>query len=235
MQLSAMTRRVFLGRASMLGTGFAIGSAAGFVLASDPAHAAAGPQVRIEFDYGRVGYDMSRNGQQLGLLFGKYGGRAKGLSFHTRGLTLYAFGADWEMVTDVTHQGSRSMVAPRALIGRVGFGDMTVMVDSKYRPGSCEHTNVLEHEHNHVEINRTSLKFYGPYILEKAQAVAATIQPIRVGGRMEPRQAIEAMLDDFTGKVTPVLDFATQERNKFHKKLDSEVSYAWTEAQCRNW
>ncbi|MCC7168096.1 MAG: hypothetical protein IT565_11065 [Rhodospirillales bacterium] len=109
---------------------------------------------------------------------------------------------------------------------------VTVYVASEYKPGSCEHKTVLEHENEHVAIDRRNLADYAPRVKAALAAKARGLGP--AVGRTD-KAAGNYLLDQLKRTAQEVIDAMNQARERDHGRLDSPASYRATQARCKGW
>src|SRR5690242_1706363 len=108
-------------------------------------------------------------------------GRSTPTDAVTRGLTLNRVEASAGATLAMLEGPDGTCVALQDIRAEVADRDVTVLIDGKYRPGSCEYRAVLEHEREHVRINADALRRMGELIEQELGEVTA-----RWGGRWLP-------------------------------------------------
>jgi hypothetical protein len=112
------------------------------------------------------------------------------------------------------------------------YKTVTVYVAQEYQPGSCEHKAVLEHENEHVAIDRRNLIDFAPRMRTTLAARARAQGPAI--GRTD-KAAGNYLLDQLKRAAKDVIDDMNQARERDHGKLDSPASYRATQARCKGW
>ncbi|MGD9508119.1 MAG: hypothetical protein AB7X49_06155, partial [Geminicoccaceae bacterium] len=77
------------------------------------------------------------------------------------GLTLDRVEAQASVSVAKIGSGSDRCVAVAGIEAEVTDRELTVLIDRKYRPGSCEYQAILDHEQEHVRINADALEDLG--------------------------------------------------------------------------
>lgn len=109
----------------------------------------------------------------------------------------------------------------------------TVDVASQYRPGSCEYSAVLEHENEHVRLNRRAYDLYAPRIEARLRELAASIKPVST--TEPPQRVAERIGAQLTAGIKPLTDAATQEMHRSNAAIDTPESYRALAGRCRGW
>lgn len=114
----------------------------------------------------------------------------------------------------------------------VRFQAFVVHVAREYRPGSCEHRAVLEHERTHVAISRDSLARHLPR-LERAAAEALAARPaLRVRDVEEAREAYTTYLNE---RLAPILRDWDEAQRQANARIDTPEGYRALRRQCDDW
>lgn len=129
-----------------------------------------------------------------------------------------------------TLPGGQVCVALRSVTARLAHREVVVYVDGRYPEGSCERKAILDHEFEHVRINREALergrKALGAR-LERA------IEPWR--GRWVPEREAEAMDAAIGAAVREGLKAIRADAAQQHGRIDTPASYARTQQRCDGW
>jgi hypothetical protein len=148
----------------------------------------------------------------------------------TRGLTLNRVEAS-AGATLATLQGpAGNCVALREIRAEVADRDVMVLIDGKYRPGSCEYAAILDHEREHVRINADALRRTGELVEQQLGEVLA-----RWGGRWLPAGQQDTMQSDINVSLAAALGEARTAADREHGQIDTLESYAAVQARCNAW
>jgi hypothetical protein len=190
------------------------------------------PQVEIVIDDGKVAYDFTRTRAQmrdvpreLGMTAPNHGRDARGLTFAKLSLAVAA-----ELrYRDVG--GGRRCVYPDRIVVTV-TSQQRVFVDIRYPEGSCERQAVLDHEEEHVRINRAAAHSRERSLRNAVETFLAAHPYYLVPSGRALQDAYLVPLQD---RVKPILNTIHDEANAQHARLDSPSSYAATRARCQHW
>jgi hypothetical protein len=151
----------------------------------------------------------------------------------TMGITSYTPRFQLAANSKAQAAGSGYCVYLTEVIADYGFNTHEVFIAKEFPLDSCEYNVVLDHENQHVAINRTTLAEYAPKVRAALeQAVAAGIGPIysptpRVGGT--------DVLQRIAQQVAPVLRAAQQTQSKRNAGIDTAGNYHDTSKKCGEW
>lgn len=158
-------------------------------------------------------------------------GRAEADEMVTRGLasTELQASAEFEMV-ERSMAGAGKCTGLNKVAVRLGIEVATIHIDSRYRPGSCEHAAVLAHEQAHVRITRQTLESWR----ERARAeLTRALAPWRDRWRAgEMQQEVEPALDR---AIAELMQQIQADGDKRHAAIDTEAAYAEVQRQCSGW
>ncbi len=113
-----------------------------------------------------------------------------------------------------------------------GWRRMEVYVTSEYRPGSCEYRTVLDHENQHVAINRRTIKDYAPKARAALERILAEQKPIFA---RDPNGAVDDALRDLHQRMDSVLDQFQAAMAGANATIDTSANYDATAALCPGW
>lgn len=179
---------------------------------------------------GSVSYDFTRSREELqGMGTGISSGRNRFISGLTSAKISYNLGGNFMTIREPS---GAVCIWPNGVKARIGYDATTIYVDNRYIRGSCENSAVLEHEYEHLRINRETLARYAPVIRVNLQAVINRIFPIMAGSEKEAQaQAFKVLSDALTSNITAM----EQERDRLHAVLDSPAGYERVRKQCGLW
>jgi hypothetical protein len=200
-------------------------------LAADCPNAERKPQIEIVIDDGSVAYDFTRTRAQmrdvpreLGVTAPNHGRDAQGLTFQKLSLAIAA-------ELRYRDSGGGRCIYPDRIVATV-TSEQRVFVDIRYPEGSCERRAVLDHEEEHVRINRAAAHAREGSLRRAVETFLAAHPYFRVPSGQAVQDAYMVPLRD---RLTPILNTIRDEANANHAKLDSPSSYAATRARCRHW
>jgi hypothetical protein len=190
------------------------------------------PQLQIVINDGKVAYDFTRTHEQmtdvpreLGVTPPNHGREPQGLTYSR--LTLAVGG---QVRYRESSLDSRCIYPDRIVV--TVTSEQRVFVDMRYPEGSCEREAILDHENEHVRINRAAARARESTLRRAVEALLAA-HPYYLALSSRPLQ--EAYLAPIQDRLKPILKTITADANKRHTALDSPASYAATRARCHQW
>jgi hypothetical protein len=233
-----------MGRALALAFVIALGAAAlgAAALGAAARPAAAAPtcaadsgavQVSVRAEPGRVSVRNGHGGRDLQRLQRKYGSARGAPGWHLLGLTVAEFRLDMRTTVTVRpFRGNWYCVRAATVDVTVGYPDFVVYVDRKYRPDTCEHRAVVDHEHAHIAIYRSILARFAPWVRDRLADAVRRLGPVVVASRA---QAANLVQDRISEKITPILDKLHEATEAANDRIDTRDIYRTITGQCRNW
>lgn len=190
-------------------------------------------QVSVRAEPGRISVQNGHSGRDLQRLQRKYGSARGAPGWHLLGLTVAEFRLD--MRTKVTvrpFRGTWYCARAATVDVTVGYPDFVVYVDRKYRPDTCEHRAVVDHEHAHIAIYRSILARFTPWVRDRVADAVRRLGPLVVASQ---DQAAKLVQDRISEKITPILDKLHEATEAANDRIDTRAIYRTITGQCRNW
>lgn len=190
------------------------------------------PIIELRVKYGGVDLDTTKGRAQLAELGRESGVSTAGSGHAPMGLTRSQlhYQVRTETVID-SARGGHCASLTRADI-EIGFADFKVYVDRRYRPGTCEYRAILDHENEHVRINRDALRRLESKISERVHAAIGRNPALLDRSPDEARQAHTRLIG---GVLKPLVDEVASRARQGHDALDSRASYEKTYRLCEDW
>ena len=210
------------------------------VLAADPAAAqrcrapAKAPQIAVEAAPGKLHFEHNLDEQALKKLVQKLERNMHLTRGQPLGLTAGPVFANYQTrVRTFKRQHGGYCVWPVAVKVKIGFEKLTVYLNRKYAAGSCEYEAVLNHEMEHVAVNRAAVTDYLPQ-LRRLIATALRAKPaMQILG--VKRQARDAYLLYLKRRIEPSLRVIEAERRRKNDAIDTPENYRAIAEKCDNW
>jgi hypothetical protein len=149
----------------------------------------------------------------------------------TLGLTAtqLAARADYEL-TKVTRRDGVECVALARIGAKLANEDVTVLVDRRYKPGSCERKAVLAHEMEHVRIGNEVLREWKGRARERLRAVAD-----RWSGRWVPASDARRIDKEVSAAIADLVRRMEADSRRRNARIDTPASYREVQRRCRGW
>ncbi len=197
--------------------------------------AAPGPIVHTQATHGRLSYDNSRTLKQLQRMRSSItNSRATGAGWFVLGLTRNS-GVTQRLRVGIKGHPARNgyyCVTLSSVDLSLSYDSIDVFIARRYRPGTCEHDAVLEHENGHVNNFRDTFDRFVPKV-ERAVKAAANRQPGLYTRTLGP--ALREFQARLTRTASPLLDEMVRQVNEADARLDAPRSYRANQARCDNW
>jgi hypothetical protein len=129
-----------------------------------------------------------------------------------------------------TVREGRNCVALKSVTARLANRDVVVYVDGRYPEGSCERRAILDHELEHVRINRETLEQGRKGLRARLERA---VEPWR--GRWVPEDEVAAMDAAIGAAVSEGLAAVRAGAARQHARIDTPASYARTQRRCAGW
>jgi hypothetical protein len=121
------------------------------------------------------------------------------------------------------------LVSMRAIFG---YRDLDVYVASEYPPGSCEYRAILDHENQHVAINRQGLHTHAPRVRLALEAALAEERPIQA---QDADKATRQILDRVQRRADEALAAFHRELDERNGAIDTSSNYEAVAGICKDW
>jgi hypothetical protein len=113
----------------------------------------------------------------------------------------------------------------------IGNPELDVYVAANYVPGTCEHSVVLQHENQHVAIDRGVVRAYGPRIGAALRDIVRRSFPMVT---TDPKLT-DRLPDWLMQSLRPLIDAMDADLERRNGALDTPENYRRTAALCQNW
>ena len=173
----------------------------------------------------------NRSEQEIGRLAGT-GAATVGDHQRHLGLTTAQFGLSLRAEYASRTAGGVTCIYPTRITVEIGYTSVTIYVARQYRRGSCQYDAIMEHENEHVRINRDTLAEH------LALIEADLLDAARAGFPLQSasvERATDYGMDLLTTELRQGVDRMIADREAQHAQLDSPESYARTQAECPTW
>lgn len=115
---------------------------------------------------------------------------------------------------------------------KFGAQKTSIYIDRKYKKGTCAYKAIMAHELEHVRINERVIADYVPKIKRELTERAASIRPFFT---KSPKTAGKSIANRLLLELDPLLDEFNVIRMKANDVIDTQESYAATQAKCSDW
>jgi len=187
-------------------------------------------EIRVAKDMGRVNFDHSRSQAQLKRMSGDKVDNAWKVNGLTKRTYTTESSARFKMVP--MNNGRYYCVRLETVDLKVGLGRIDVFVANKYSRNSCAFRAVMNHEQQHVEINRRVLRRMMGRIDDKVRSAVYNFEPFPARSTSEAQRKLS---DYFKRALEPLYQRLDEEANEENARIDTEASYSYLRKQCDRW
>lgn len=181
--------------------------------------------VRVNINTGKVTYNNSL-----------YSSQFPTKPPHTvTGLTVAQLTTNMTAKLYVQQNSNKTCVGLDELTINIGFPQINVYIDKKYRPGSCQYNVIKEHEKYHVRVQQEGLKFFSPKIKKAFQIAAKKVKPRPLKQNEQPQKVLNNMLAQIRKDVNPLLQYIERRLREENEVIDTKESYIETSKKCKKW
>ncbi len=191
------------------------------------------PRVSLQTNSGRIIYNSRKSRRQLKALQGRRGGSTRNGVWHPIGLTLTELQFRMKIsINTLPRPGRGHCATVTAVEAELGYGEMTVYVDRRYRKGSCQYLSVLEHENEHVAIFRDTLASYTPKVERRLNRAASKLKPISA---TTPGKAAARLQKKLQQEMKPLFKEINAVLDRKNDSIDTARNYKREQARCSQW
>jgi hypothetical protein len=154
----------------------------------------------------------------------------------TRGLTKANFFISYDFKLAGHSVQGGYCAAINEIVFRMGYSNMDVFIDERYREGTCEYYILRSHEAQHVKIHNDVLERYIPIIRDEIIIASMNIEPVFVksmGGVDMNRILRRAVTEN--ERIALLVQRMEDELLYLNLELDSPEEYERISSLCDNW
>ena len=157
------------------------------------------------------------------------------VSPNTLGLTVSRLGIKGDARPNVEVEGDKMCVSLGTLNFTMGYDDLTVYIDKKYKPDSCEYKVIKNHENYHVAVAQQAMIFFKPDVEKQIQKSLEKIKPQIVKDASERDRVLQSQFNQVMDDLKPLINHINKVTAQKNYQIDTPESYAKTKALCKNW
>ena len=157
------------------------------------------------------------------------------VSPNTLGLTVAHLNITGDARPNVEVEDGKTCVSLGTLNFKMGYDDLTVYIDKKYKPNSCEYQVIKNHENYHVAVAQQAMTFFKPDVEAQIQKSLQKIKPQIVKDAKERDEVLKNQFNQVMNELRPLIDHINKTTAKKNYQIDTPESYARTRALCKNW
>lgn len=123
-------------------------------------------------------------------------------------------------------------VALRDVKVEYGFGNTPVLIDRRYRPGSCEYAVIANHEGEHIAIMNSKGEGYKRWLTQKLNRQLRTITPVLTTRSRRTQRWMSAQVKKIAASLIKQMN---ESLAAAHGKIDTDENYRLSQARCSGW
>lgn len=194
------------------------------------------PEPKVEYytSYGNLYYDFDKSRLEITREAKKYGILEQGL--FASGLALADVNWELSINTLSKNAGKETCVIPMIVKFYIGYSSPRIYIDRLLKPGSCEYDVVLRHEQTHQQINKVALDYFVPLFKDAVADIIRSVPPVKIKylTKAEVNHATDRLTQEYTKKITPLIDIFKKELSIEQGKLDNPENYELENTLCRD-
>ncbi len=137
-----------------------------------------------------------------------------------------------QAATHIKPQGRGFCVYLDRVEADFGWDRMEVYVASEYKPGSCEYRMILDHENQHVGINRQALRDTAPRVRAALEAILRDQGPLYV---TDANRGADQALTAIHGRMNAPLETFQRVMAEGNSVIDTSSNYEAVSQMCEGW
>ncbi len=190
---------------------------------------AVAPAVTLDIPTPPVDYRLHEATETLSVR-ARENGTALGQGSRLLGLTVNQYDVRIDVALDRTRDGGGSCATlQNATI--TAAPDLEVLVDGRFKAGSCQQRAIIDHENEHVAVFREAIAYYEP-AMEEALHMARLPSSLPITADRDPSDAYAAMIQ---GVIAPILDAVRSRTRDANSRIDTPTHYAAVFRRCASW
>ena len=157
------------------------------------------------------------------------------VSPNTLGLTVAYLNITGDARPNVETQDGKTCVSLGTLNFKMGYDDLVVYIDKKYKPSSCEYQVIKNHENYHVAVAQQAMTFFKPDVEAQIQKSLQKLKPQLVTTAEEKDMVLKNQFNQVMNDLRPLINHINKVTAEKNYQIDTPESYAKTKALCKNW
>lgn len=113
-----------------------------------------------------------------------------------------------------------------------GFGKTPVLIDKKYRPGSCEYSTIHGHEMAHIQIMNRYGSRARRWLQRQMTLKLHTIKPVLTKNADLTQQQLAKRIEKMASTLVRRIN---KDISDAHREIDTPESYQRSQARCSHW
>ena len=197
------------------------------------------PQLTNNIDYfveivpKEIDYDFRISQKQLNRMAGGITGSRGIRREKVLGLTSTQHEISYKMSSQpVTMSKTRFCARINSVSLKIRVKKLKVYVLNKYKPGTCQHNAIIEHEHEHVSTFQNGLKNLKDEFENRIWGIIRNLPP---GIGTSPRRASKAAFKYLDFRISRIKDPIEKQMQIENENIDTPLSYRKLTQKCNSW
>ena len=157
------------------------------------------------------------------------------ISPYTLGLTVAKLNITGDATPNVEVQNNKMCVSLSSVHINMGYDDLRVYIDKKYKPKSCEYKVIKNHENYHVAVAQQATVFFKKDIEKQVQDTLRKMKPQIVSTTYERDRVVREQFNKVIDDLRPLIEHINKVITKKNYQIDTPESYAATKKLCKHW
>ena len=154
---------------------------------------------------------------------------------YTMGLTVAEMTMKTKATPSLEQNAGKICVGIADLDIELDYPNLTVYIDKKYAPSSCEYRVIKDHENYHVMVAQQALPFFRQDVEKVVSKTLKKMSPKIVYSPQEIQPAIDDLTNSVLTAVQPVLKHINAKLIEKNEAIDTPEMYKQTTALCHHW
>ncbi len=151
---------------------------------------------------------------------------------NTLGLTVSELQIKAQGIPYVKPDGNRYCIGISEVVFEIGYDQIDVLIDKKYRKGSCPYDVIKKHEDYHVRVSQEALTFFQKDIKKELRKAVRRIRPEHAYSSTRADQILKKQFDRIMLKLQPLINHINNKINEHQAEIDTPESYRKETLKC---
>lgn len=157
------------------------------------------------------------------------------VSPNTLGLTVAHLNITGDARPNIEKEDDKICVSLGTLNFKMVYDELTVYIDKKYKPGTCEYKVIKNHENYHVAVAQQAMIFFKPDVEKEIQKSLQKVKPQIIKDPKDQDRVLKEQFTQVMNDLKPLIAHINAVTAQKNYEIDTPQSYAKTRALCKNW
>ncbi|MGY9015102.1 MAG: hypothetical protein ACKVG9_07405 [Rhodospirillales bacterium] len=208
-----------------------------FMAASVEAQSCHVPNITPEISFSiipyKVGFRKGSTRGELQRIARRHSNTRHRDNWYPLGLTLTSFTYEVSpRVVAYPMKNGKYCALPTKIDIKMGYPSFEILIDSRYRRGTCQYNAIRDHENEHVDLYLEALNRFTPWLESRILNEASLIKHIIV---TYPDRAARHFTAVLMSKIKTAAKKLSNAAARENARIDTLQSYRTIQAQCTKW